>query len=325
VNNQRAYTSAEALLNEGNYEEAIEAFTALGDYKDSVQRIAETNELLNEATERELAAQYAEAETLLDAGKYDDAVEAFEALGDYSDAKNMVIYCRNEQLYSEITELLSNGNTANAYLLLQELGEYKDSTEMMENLVFENPYLEYLAVQERETVFFGAYEQDNDTSNGAEPVEWIVLKKRENQLMLLSKYCLDAQPFDTTDANYMVWQNSELYDWLNTEFLEAAFSEDERNMIMDKITLLGVDDTETYIDQIGTLSAEATSYAIAQGADTRDGNAYWWLKTFFDPFTGNYGTYGSSAAYVTPSGTVSSTALDISDISIRPVVWIEIT
>jgi tetratricopeptide (TPR) repeat protein len=127
VNNQRAYTSAEALLNEGNYEEAIETFTALGDYKDSVQRIAEANELLNEATERELATQYAEAETLLDAGEYDAAIEAFQALGDYEDSSDRI----GEVYYLIGKNSMQDADYLSAYQAFSDANAYQDSEVLM--------------------------------------------------------------------------------------------------------------------------------------------------------------------------------------------------
>ena len=40
---------------------------------------------------------------------------------------------------------------------------------------------------------FGSYEQDNDVSNGKESINWIVLEKSGNKLMLITEYALDAK------------------------------------------------------------------------------------------------------------------------------------
>ena len=37
-----------------------------------------------------------------------------------------------------------------------------------------------------DTVVFGSYEQDNDKSNGTEPIEWIVLDEKGGRYLLLS-------------------------------------------------------------------------------------------------------------------------------------------
>ena len=43
-------------------------------------------------------------------------------------------------------------------------------------------------------ITFGTYEQDNDTSNGAEPIEWEVPDVKGGKALVISKYILDAKP-----------------------------------------------------------------------------------------------------------------------------------
>ena len=45
-------------------------------------------------------------------------------------------------------------------------------------------------------VTFGTYEQDNNLKNGAEAIEWQVLDKKDCKVLLLSKYALDAKPYN---------------------------------------------------------------------------------------------------------------------------------
>ena len=85
------YKDATALYNQGDYVAAIEAFEALGDYKDSPDMI--------------LACKYAQANALLDAGDYDGASAGFKALGDYQDAPNRVF----EVEYEAGMQLLNSG------------------------------------------------------------------------------------------------------------------------------------------------------------------------------------------------------------------------
>ena len=42
------------------------------------------------------------------------------------------------------------------------------------------------------TITLGEYEQDNDVSNGPEPIKWIVLDIQDNKTLILSKYLLDT-------------------------------------------------------------------------------------------------------------------------------------
>ena len=53
------------------------------------------------------------------------------------------------------------------------------------------------------TVVFGNYEQDNDTSNGKEPIEWIIISEENDRRLLVSKYILDVQPFNTDETKAM--------------------------------------------------------------------------------------------------------------------------
>ena len=50
-------------------------------------------------------------------------------------------------------------------------------------------------------VTFGRYEQDNDPENGQEPIEWFVvdLDKANRRVLLLSRYVLDAYPYNLVD------------------------------------------------------------------------------------------------------------------------------
>lgn len=86
---------------------------------------------------------------------------------------------------------------------------------------------------------FGLYEQDNDDANGPELIEWVVLEvdKTENRVLVISKYGLDARPFDPDSKDqygnslYPGWADSNLREWLNEEFYRQAFTEGEQSRI----------------------------------------------------------------------------------------------
>ena len=83
-----------------------------------------------------------------------------------------------------------------------------------------------------EFVTFGHYEQDNNESNGKEPIEWRVLQGQlasGGSLLLISDKILDIGVFDSDgDAN---WSTSEVRVWLNDTFLNVAFSQEEQERI----------------------------------------------------------------------------------------------
>ena len=90
VKRANAYKDALALMHNEQYEEAIEAFTALDGYKDSAEQIQSAK---NSIADIERAAEYDRAIQLLETGKSEKENEAYYLLmelGDYEDAKNLL-------------------------------------------------------------------------------------------------------------------------------------------------------------------------------------------------------------------------------------------
>lgn len=125
------YEKAEEMLAAGQYEEAVDAFAALGNYRDSrVKYALARNEL-----------DYNHAARYLNNGDYDAAIEAFSALGDYKDAADQVKIAEEgklnaeqlkqaeelENTYQKAEKALDEGNYDAALAIFSELGEYKDS------------------------------------------------------------------------------------------------------------------------------------------------------------------------------------------------------
>ncbi len=81
-----------------------------------------------------------------------------------------------------------------------------------------------------ETIEFGSYEQDNNVSNGKEPIEWIVLKSEDDHALLMSVNCLDYKSYNT-ESTEATWETSSLREWLNNEFMDEAFSARERKRV----------------------------------------------------------------------------------------------
>ncbi len=90
-------------------------------------------------------------------------------------------------------------------------------------------------------ITFGAYEQDNDLTNGKEPIEWIVLDvdKKTNRALVISRYGLDARAYHSGDwdTQYPTWEKSEIREWLNNDFLSAAFTaEEQKGIVIQRIS-----------------------------------------------------------------------------------------
>lgn len=116
------YSKAVALMEAGQYEEAISAFEAMEGYKDSTIQITACETAIKDS-------KYSNAVTLMEAGQYEEAATILEALGNYSYAKVQLAECNNALAYAEAERLESSGETAKAAIAFGKLGDYKDAHE----------------------------------------------------------------------------------------------------------------------------------------------------------------------------------------------------
>lgn len=224
------YYNAVKLMDAGSYEEAIVAFEAMDGYKDSVQKIADCELAI-------LEAKYNNAVALMEAENYEEAISGFEALNGYKDSDELLMDCK----YNNALTLMNDGDIVKAYETFLALDDYKNSTTMAKGLYVEYEIAKIRAADVGDYVYFGAYEQDGDTSNGKEKIEWLVLDKQDNRALVLSKYAHDTSTYDifgivsingkpVTDAD-LKWDISDTRYWLNGDFMEEAFSADEIGFI----------------------------------------------------------------------------------------------
>ena len=192
---------------------------------------------------------------------------------------------------------------------------------------------------------FGKYEQDNNTSNGKETIEWLVLDVKDGRVLVISKYALDAESYNNEYEN-VTWETSTLRKWLNNDFYNAAFTSTEKNKIktttvvaednpeygteagnntQDKIFLLSISEANKYFGSNKERMCKPTAYAKSQGVmyysvtgRSDYGNCTWWLRT---PAQTNGGT-----VLVDGMGNVENYSFSVatSDIGIRPAMWISI-
>ena len=90
--------------------------------------------------------RYNDAIALMDAGKYEDAISAFEKLDGYKDSKDKISECETfilEDKYQAALSLLNEGKYTEAIAAFKQLGEYKDSNAKIsecQNIILENNY-----------------------------------------------------------------------------------------------------------------------------------------------------------------------------------------
>lgn len=95
-------------------------------------------------------------------------------------------------------------------------------------------YLDWVKMWTRgkDNIIFGSYEQDGINVNGDEPIEWMVLDENENGLLLISRYVLDVVPYNSKEKN-VTWETCTLRTWLNHDFLNSAFTKEEKSYISE--------------------------------------------------------------------------------------------
>lgn len=297
--------------------------------------------------------KYQQAWTLRENGKYDEAIAAFEELGEYSDAKAQI----TETKYQQATNLNAFGKYDEAYAIYVTLTGYKDVDKLLTE--DDNIVAVIKALEARDAKFtvgnyvtFGEYPQ---TTAGEDmtPIEWLVLARDGDKALLISRYGLDAQPYNK-DHTSVTWETCTLRTWLNGTFYNKAFSSAEQaailttnvdnsknqcysgwstssgNNMQDKVFLLSYAEANkyfgvTYDNSSNTKSRVApTAYAIAQGAWTSYSNkttdstyaGWWWLRS--------PGTYQDYAAIVYFVGSLDFNYVDSDSGSVRPALWVNL-
>ncbi|MBR4457947.1 MAG: hypothetical protein IKS31_03200 [Clostridia bacterium] len=118
------------------------------------------------------------------------------------------------------------------------------------------------------TVRFGSYEQDGKSGNGKEGIDWVVVAVKSDKALLVSKVGLEARIYNA--APFSVWKDTTLRLWLNTGFLNSAFTQQEKAAIATTRVdngasqgrgLYGVTSSASSEDQVFLLSyAELNTY-----------------------------------------------------------------
>ena len=191
-------------------------------------------------------------------------------------------------------------------------------------------------------ITFGSYEQDGNTGNGAEPIEWLVLENQGDKLFVISRYGLDCQKYNATYTD-VTWETCTLRIWLNTEFYNTAFNDSEKasvitttvnnpdnstygtkggNVTEDKVFCLSIDELHSYFASVDARATKPTSYAVSKGvvvdisSEVSTGNCDWWLQS---PGIGQ-----NMAAFVYDDIYVSGSMVDNDFLAVRPVLWIAV-
>lgn len=343
---KKMYEMAEGSFDSG--EQALSLLNSIPGWKDADERAEECKRTINELREQNKAACLA----FIAEEKRKNKIKAIIAAslivgGIFVILLTTVIIptINNNKIYDAGVYLYQNGRYDEAIETFESLNGYKDSKEYIKKCCIArygiDYWNEYNAINVGDEYVFGSYEQDNNLANGNEEISWIVLDKKNCSLFLISKYALDRKKYNDSYAR-VAWYDCSLRTWLNSDFYNAAFNEQEKSKIKttlvtadknpeiyglvgsgsdvdDRVFLLSITEANKYFLSDDDRKCEATAYLKKRGVYRYkdDRVCPWWLRT-----TGS--SVQTYAAYVDDAGRVScrGTGVNSDRECIRPAIWI---
>lgn len=239
------YKQAGKLLDSGELDSAEAVFREIEYYHDSADKLKDIN--------------YKRAEMLLENGEYYSAYEKFGELDGWSDSAARA----KDSLYQYARSLFEAKDFHSVISPLTELGDYLDSRDMLNAAWLERaleqldghdkrhaystltfrvedgyaPAQPYITALRNELLngadwswsfYLGKYpgsDPPNDSS-----ISWIVLKREGGMALVVTENALEYLPFDADGGTS--WNDSSLRSWLNGDFYQNAFTDDEKALIV---------------------------------------------------------------------------------------------
>ena len=340
-----AMTALNSAYSEDEYYAIINKFRSIHGYKDSDEHIAFCERRIEEIREKQEAdrkeAERKAEEARIAREKFIKKAKRVAAIAVPSACAVVVfliilfnVIIPNVK-YNNAVDLMNEGKYEEAINAFSAMNGYKDSNEKASE-IFDTYRAELLRnANVGDIVFFGTYEQDNDKSNGKELIEWRVLERNKNRVLLVSDKALINHEYNYS-TGYVDWENSTLYEWLNNTFYNEAFNSAEKSVIYGtnsyatyknkgKVFILNENELNKYMASEELRKCVPTAYAKANGGYTsndytKDGvpTCWWWLLS-----NGNYQGY---ASVVGLGGSVSGKGMLTNSYSVcvRPAIWIEV-
>ena len=185
-------------------------------------------------------------------------------------------------------------------------------------------------VEEKEVITLGKYPYEN--SNIKNDLEWIVLARSGDNLLLTTRYIIDNQKYNNSNLFATIYKECSLRDWLNNEFIETAFDNVDTKFILDtrisdgvtdKVFLLSEEEVNNYFVSEEERTTSATQYAknINNGGAklfvSSNGKSYYWLRDISS----------NKVSIVSHIGKINSNAMYpyINTVGVRPAMWVNQT
>ncbi len=260
----------------------------------------------------------------------------------YEQAKTLVDSANNENSINSKEKLLTE-----ALKKYEEVGDYKESSEKQKEIIKKLEELKALQLEQSDknkkaikritvvasvivTVFIIAFviitevivpkaRYTNEikvleTASVGDvvqfgPYEWLVLRKEDSDLWLITENCVAKKPFNENGNTN--WQESDLCQWLNNDFLRK-FSANEQSMIYET----EVNGTDNMVYLIDLDSADRYFSVATRKATFKGEECSWWLRPQYNE---------EKMAIVRMNGTIDyyGSYQDDNDVGVRPVIWIK--
>ena len=367
---KKQYDRALAEINKENYFWAMMILQQLNGYKNAEKLMRQCldkykEELLQKEQEQRKILAEKEQEQKEEAKRAEELQTQIHRLNAEIDQLHGLFNIRKrKKLQEEVKELLDEQKqlAQRQYDIEQNLSAVRaklkgiqpdEESQCSDEVIMRKVKKQWEVTQGGKYIVFGQYPQTKDGKDNT-PIEWMILDHNGQRALVVSKYGLDAQPYNIT-GHAATWETCTLRTWLNGTFYNKAFSSAEQAAILttnvdnskkqcysgwetnggnntqDKVFLLSYKEAYVYFDvtedsHCNEKSPVApTAYAIAQGADvdsyckTEDGTAarWWWLRS--------PGYYQFSAAYVESDGSLDSLyCIDNASGSVRPALWVNL-
>jgi hypothetical protein len=149
---------------------------------------------------------------------------------------------------------ITNTTNVNDTKPVEETGDVTQEERVEENVVEDVDYSETFAqANVGDRIEFGRYEQDGDESNGSEPISWIVIDKTgAGELTLIAAQILDRISLIDDAHQSCQWDESIAREWLNNDFYNTAFSDNDKKYIVPSVL-----ESKTFV-------TATTSYSISE-------------------------------------------------------------
>lgn len=363
------YDQALAEISKENYFGAMMILQQLNGYKDVEKLIRQCldrykEELFQKEQEQRKILAEKEQEQKEEAKRAEELQTQIHRLNAEIDQLHGLFNIRKRQkLQEEVKELLDEQKqlAQRQYDIEQNLSAVRaklkgiqpdEESQCSDEVIMRKVKKQWEVTQAGKCIVFGHYPQTKDGKDNT-PIEWLILERDGLNALVVSKYGLDAQPYNISCTD-VTWEKCTLRTWLNDTFYNKAFSADEQAAILttnvdnsknqcysgwntsggnntqDKVFLLSYAEANKYFgvaydNSSNTKSRVApTAYAIAQGAythssnKTADGTAagWWWLRS--------PGFYQGSAAGVRTDGSLNYYRVDDDSGSVRPALWVNL-